>query len=120
MTAAWLPFVMALTGFGLISLAMQRHAGAWARDAATIRISARGRAILRLAGAASLIGSGTVALHDSPQLGAIYWSAYAMVAVLLITGLHAYAERWVLRVMLLAIAVLIASLIGGWLHIQTA
>lgn len=112
MTAAWLSFVMALAGFGLISSAMQRHAGAWTRAAASIWISARGKAILRLAGAASLVGSGTVALHENPQLGAIYWSAYAMAAVLLITGLQAYAERWVLRVMLLVIVGLIGSLLA--------
>jgi hypothetical protein len=112
MTAAWLSFAMALAGFGLISLAMQRHAGAWTRAAASIWISARGMAILRLAGTISLVGSGTVALHDNLQVGAIYWSAYAMVAVLLITGLQAFAERWVLRVMLLVIVGLIGSLLA--------
>ena len=79
---------------------------------------ARGRTILidparalALAGAAVLIGSCIVALHDNLQLGAVYWSAYLMAAVLLITGLHAYAERWMVRVVVLVSAVLIMSIV---------
>ena len=106
----WLSFIAALAGFGLLSLTMQRHAHAWPERARGSWQSGAGKAILTLAGVAALVGSGAVALHDNLQLGAIYWSGYLMVAVLLITGLHAYAERWVLRVVVLVTMMMLGSI----------
>lgn len=107
----WLSFIAALAGFGLISLTMQRHAGAWPERARERWQSRGGRSVLGLAGVAALIGSCVVALHDNLQLGAIYWSAYLMAAVLVVTGLHAYAERWMVRMVVWATAVMIASIV---------
>lgn len=108
MMVPWLSFIAALAGFGLISLTMQRHAGAWSGAGGEMWQSRGAKSALALAGAAALIGSCIVALHDNLQLGAVYWSAYLMAAVLLITGLHAYAERWMVRVVTATNAVLIA------------
>lgn len=112
MMVPWLSFIAALAGFGLISLTMQRHANAWSGRAGERWQSRGGKSALALAGAAALIGSGAVALHDNLQLGAVYWSAYLMAAVLLITGLHAYAERWMVRVVMLVSVVLVVSIIA--------
>ena len=90
MMAAVVSFVAALAGFGLISLTMQRHTHMLSNAGLK---SSRAKAMLRWFGAIALAGSGAVALHDNPQLGAVYWSGYLMVAALLVTGLHAYADR---------------------------
>lgn len=113
MIVPWLSFIAALAGFGLISLTMQRHAGVWSERAGSWWQSRGGKRILTLAGTAALVGSGVVALRDNQQLGAIYWSAYLMAAVLLVTMLHAYAERWMVRVVALATAALIVSIIAS-------
>jgi hypothetical protein len=92
MSALWLSFVSAVAGFGLISLTMQRHAHVISRRVP--RLSGRsGKVVLRSFGAVALSASGVVALIDNPQLGVIHWSAILMAAVLLITGIHAYADR---------------------------
>ncbi len=110
MMVPWLSFITALAGFGLVSLTMQRHSGAWTEHARVRWQSRGGKMFLALVGAAALIGSGIVALHDNLQLGAVYWSAYLMAAALFISGLHAYAERWAVRIVLLASMVLLASI----------
>ncbi len=83
-------FVAALAGLYLISLTMQRHAHVLSN---TRLKSGRGKAILRWSGIVGLIGSGTGALYDNPQLGALYWSGYVMVAVVLVTAIQARADR---------------------------
>lgn len=112
MIVPWLSFIAALTGFGLISLTMQRHAAAWSGRAGVRWQSRGGRAVLVTAGAAALIGSCAVALQDNLQLGAVYWSGYLMMAALLITGLYAYAERWMVRVVMATTVMLIVSIIA--------
>lgn len=113
MTAPWLSFIAALAGFGLISLTMQRHAGAWSGRAGERWQSRGGKTILALAGSAALIASCAAALHDNLQLGAVYWSGYLMAAVLLVTGLQAYAEPWMLRVVMAMGVALIVSIIAA-------
>ncbi|RYH16875.1 MAG: DUF3325 family protein [Alcaligenaceae bacterium] len=93
MMAPLFSFVSSLAGFGLISLTMQRHADMWSERARARWLSKRGKAALALAGTASIVGSYVLALHDNLQLGTIYWSAYAMISIMLITGTYAFADR---------------------------
>ena len=113
MITAWLSFIAATAGFGMLSLTMQRHARAFS-DASS-GISGWRKVVLRICGIAALIASGVVAFRDNPQLGAICWSGYLMAAVLLVTGLHAYAERRASQMILLATAVLAGSVLASWL-----
>ena len=113
MMAAWLSFIAAFAGFGLLSLAMQRHAQAL--SVVSPRWTGRqGKALLRTLGAAALIASAIIAMRDNPQLGAIFWSGYAMAAMLLVSGLHAYAERRAARSIGLASALLVGSALAIW------
>ena len=108
---AWLSFLAALTGLGLISLTMQRHVRAlpdWCSGQAR-------KNLLRLFGSLSLIASGVAALGNNPQLGAIYWSGYLLAAVLLVTSIYAYAERRAARLMLLFAAMTLGSGLLGML-----
>ena len=114
MMTAFLSFIAAFVGFGLLSLSMQRHARTLSGVAAGL--SGRlGKVVLRGFGTAALAASGVVAFRDNPQLGAILWSGTLMTAVLLVTGLHAYAERRAARIVLLAAAVLAGSALANWL-----
>ena len=113
MITAWLSFIAATAGFGMLSLTMQRHARALS-DASSGISGWRGKVVLRTCGTTALVASGVVAFRDNPQLGAICWSGYLMAAVLLVTGLHAYAERRAARMILLATAVLAGSVLASW------
>jgi hypothetical protein len=92
MKAAWLSFVAATAGFGMLSLTLQRHARAASGLGA--RLSGRhGKAMLRALGSLALLASGFVALCENPQLGAIYWCGYLLAAALLVTAIHTWVER---------------------------
>ena len=113
MMVPWLSFIAALTGLGLLSLTMHRHANAWSGRMGERWKSRGGKIGLTLAGAAALMVSCSVALHDNLQLGAVYWSTYLMAAALLVTALHAYAEKLMVRIVLLLTASLIGSIIAA-------
>ena len=112
MMAAWLVFSAAFAGFGLLSLAMQRHRPALSGVASPLD-GPRGRAALRTFGAAALVASLVLALRDNSQLGAINWSGDAMAAMLLVASLHAFAERWAASIIVLGTAVFIGSVLAG-------
>jgi hypothetical protein len=105
---AWLSFIAAAAGLGVLSLAMQRHDKAWARLAGR-PLGRNGKIVLRVIGSACLVGSLVIAINAGTQLGMIYWCGYAMAAILLVTGLHAYAERWAGYAIVLLVALLVAT-----------
>ena len=113
MIAAWLVFIASFAGFGLLSLAMQRHRPALSGVASPLD-GPRGRAALRTFGAAALVASLVLALRDNSQLGAIHWSGGAMTAVLLVAGLHAWAGRWAALTILLGAVAFAGLALAGW------
>jgi len=92
MTLAWLSFVAAFVGLGLISLTIPRHAPV-ASGISGHLTKRRSKVALRLSGIALLSGSCMAALCGNLQLGALYWSGHVMIATLLVTGIHAVFER---------------------------
>ncbi|MCG6205147.1 hypothetical protein LPW26_10895 [Rhodopseudomonas sp. HC1] len=101
--------LLMLTGLGLVSLTMHRHVHAWP---ARWRAGAGGHArctILRIIAAACVALSGAAAIGGDLQLGPIYWSCYAMAAVILMAAIHAYAPHRLLLI-LTASAVLSATI----------
>lgn len=86
-----LSVVGTLAGLLLVSLSQNRHEKYRSDFLRGSRIATP--RLLRLTGFLMLLTTLLAAIFQSPQLGALYWSAYVMFGGLLVTGLYSVLDR---------------------------
>ena len=85
--------VFVLAGFLCVSLSMRRHGVPMVARFPRIVPITRRPTMLRLLGWCFLVTSATILVGADPQLGVVYWTAYAMAAAIVVVALHSWADR---------------------------